>query len=330
MIPETMYWNDDEKCLYLLDQKILPAHVGYAVCPNIASVARAIMDMTVRGAPAIGVAAAYGVALGAKEGRSRAIEAVDVLSRTRPTAVNLFWALERMKTILDSEKNDELLFEKALAAAHALKCEDIRANRAIGKNGATLLPDQASVLTHCNAGALATAGYGTALGVFRAAREQGKNLTIYADETRPRLQGARITAWELSTDGFEVTLICEGMAAALMATHNIDAVVTGADRIARNGDTANKIGTYSLAVVARYHGVPLYIAAPASTIDASLSSGSDIPIETRDAAEVRMLPGGGTVPDVIDVWNPAFDVTPSDLVSAIVTENGVFRPPYDF
>ena len=330
MTPETMYWNDDEKSLYLLDQKMLPARVAYAACPDTASVASAIIDMTVRGAPAIGVAAAYGVALGAKEGRSRAIEALDVLSRTRPTAVNLFWTLERMKTVLDLEKNDELLFEKALAAAHALKYEDIRVNRAIGKNGADLLPDRAAVLTHCNAGALATAGYGTALGVFRAARELGKDLTIYADETRPRLQGARITAWELSMDGFDVTLICEGMAASLMATRNIDAVVTGADRIARNGDTANKIGTYSLAVVARHHGVPLYVAAPTSTIDTSLSSGSYIPIETRDAAEVRILPGGGTVPDAIDVWNPAFDVTPSDLVSAIVTENGVFSPPYDF
>ena len=329
---ESVEWIEKDGALRLLDQRALPGREAYLVCRTVEDAALAIENMTVRGAPAIGIAAAYGVVLAAAGGRGAVLEAIERLARTRPTAVNLFEALNRMRAILEVEPSLEgkglagLLLDEALRIHEA----DVEANRRMGACGAELLPKTAVVLTHCNAGAIATGGHGTALGVLRSAREAGKTVRVYADETRPLLQGARLTVWELARDGFDVTLIADGMAGALMRAKRIDAVIVGADRIAANGDTANKIGTYALAVLAAAHGVPFYVAAPWSTFDLTLADGSGIPIEERSEEEMRGLPNGQRVPDAVKIWNPAFDVTPARYIAAIVTERGVFRPPYSF
>lgn len=324
--------------LLLLDQRILPVEESWLSYTDYREVAEAIRSMVVRGAPAIGVTAAFGAAFGARE-----IEAADFdgffaafepicahLAATRPTAVNLFWALERMKQVARTHRALPLpeLKARLLAEAQEMAQEDERINRAMGRHGAALIPDGGRVLTHCNAGALATAGYGTALGVIRAAVEAGKKVAVLADETRPWLQGARLTAWELQRDNIPVTLICDNMAGYLMSQGEIDCVIVGADRIAANGDTANKIGTYTVAVLAREHGLPFYVAAPISTIDLSLESGKQIPIEERDRREVTHSGERQLAPENIAVRNPAFDVTPARLISAIITERGVARGNY--
>jgi methylthioribose-1-phosphate isomerase len=311
-------WRDD--ALWLLDQRLLPEEEKWIACHTHEEVARAIKDMLVRGAPAIGCTAAYGVALGIREG-APLDRVCATLGATRPTAVNLFWAIERMKQV------PAVHFEDYLKEAQRIHAEDIAACVAIGENGAPLLPDGV-VLTHCNAGALATGGYGTALGVIRSAIKQGRALKVFADETRPFLQGARLTAWELHKSGIDVTLITDNMAAHLMQRGEIQSVVVGADRIAKNGDTANKIGTYGVALAARAHGIPFFVAAPLSTIDLQTATGKDIPIEERDRREVTHLGAKMLAPDGIGVRNPAFDVTPHPLIAAIVTERGVARPPY--
>lgn len=324
MLPPTLKW--DGGALYLLDQRALPLETKYRVCRDYREVAASIEDMTVRGAPAIGVAAAYGLALA--ENEYEFPEAAEMLAATRPTAVNLFWAIKRMKEFRAAHaeaKNLPALLAREAAKIHE---EDIEINKSIGRFGAALLPDECAALTHCNAGALATAGYGTALGVFRAAAEAGKKLKIYADETRPRLQGASLTAYELMADGFDVTVITDSTAAFLMSREKIDAVITGADRVAANGDAANKIGTYGLAIAAKHHGVPFYIAAPLSTFDTNCRCGADIPIEERAADEVRKIGDKWLTPPDANVWNPAFDVTPSELIAGIITERGVIRAPY--
>ena len=321
-------WDEGERALRLLDQRALPAEERFILCHTVEEAAQSIEDMTVRGAPAIGIAAAYGVVLAADAGREAVRSALDRLARTRPTAVNLFAALGRMRRRLDIA--DGPLLVALLEEARSIHREDVEGNRRLGAFGAKLLPDKAVVLTHCNAGDIATGGHGTALGVLRSAREAGKSIKVYADETRPLFQGARLTAWELNRDGFDVTVIAEGMAGALMRRTKIDAVIVGADRIARNGDTANKIGTYGLSVLAAAHGAPFYVAAPWSTFDLSAASGVDIPIEERSEEEMRLLPDGRRVPDDVRVWNPAFDVTPAENIAAIITERGVFRLPYDF
>lgn len=324
-------WIAGEGALKLLDQRALPGREAYVVCRSVEDAALAIENMTVRGAPAIGIAAAYGVVL-AGGGRGAVSAALERLARTRPTAVNLFAALERMRAVFESASSLDgaALTDRLLDEAMRIHEADIEANRRMGAYGADLLPQDAVVLTHCNAGAIATGGHGTALGILRSAREAGKTVRVFADETRPLLQGARLTVWELARDGFEVTLITDGMAGALMRTGRVDAVIVGADRITANGDTANKIGTYGLAVLAAAHGVPFYVAAPWSTFDLSLPDGSGIPIEERSEEEMRVLSGGQRVPDAVRVWNPAFDVTPARYIAAIVTERGVFRPPYRF
>ena len=326
MLPETLKWKDNK--LILLDQRELPFGVRYVECGSAGDVARAIKNMTVRGAPAIGAAAAYGLAMAAAGEDFE--ESARTLLASRPTAVNLSWAVERMRRVYNANAGmpREHICRVMEAEAVNIHKEDIEINRKIGFFGQALLPEDGTVITHCNAGALATAGYGTALGVFRAASEAGKKIKVYADETRPRLQGARLSAFELFADGFDVTVITDSMAAFLMSRRKIDAVVTGADRIAANGDTANKIGTYSLAVAARFHGVPFYIAAPLSTFDINCASGADIPIEHRDGSEVREICGTRVLPDEIDVWNPSFDVTPADLISGIITERGVIQAPF--
>ena len=329
MLPATMEWLESEEVLRLLDQRFLPQEVCFVDCASCGQVAEAIKNMTVRGAPAIGVAAAYGLALAAKNGEDFE-RACERMSATRPTAVDLFWAVGRMKKAVQNCHDKNCLYSWLLAEAKKMQAEDLEKNKRIGRFGQALLPDRATVITHCNAGALATTGYGTALGVFRAAAENGKKLKIYADETRPRLQGARLTAFELSEDGFDVTVIGDSMAAFLMSRVKIDAVVTGADRIAANGDTANKIGTYGLAIAAQKHGVPFYVAAPLSTVDAACTDGSAIPIEERSGGEVRSFGCERILPDSIKVWNPSFDVTPAGLITGIITDDGVFRAPYDF
>jgi len=331
-------WADGR--LFLLDQRRLPAEETEQECADWRRVAEAIRALAVRGAPAIGVAAAFGVVLAAGESRAAVFadlladleEAFKGLAATRPTAVNLFWALERMRRVCLEYRTLPLegLRDRLLREALAIRDEDVAANRAMGEHGARLVPDRARILTHCNAGALATAGYGTALGVVRAAHALGKVDLVWIDETRPVLQGSRLTAWECVKEGIPHRVIADGAAAALMARHQVDLVITGADRIAANGDTANKIGTYALAVMARHHGIPFYVAAPFSTIDATLASGALIPIEERDAAEVRRAGGQLVAPETSPVFNPAFDVTPAVLITAVVTERGVFRPPFDF
>ena len=331
-------WDGDR--LVLLDQTRLPVEEVERQYTSWPDVAEAIRSMVVRGAPAIGVTAAYGVALAALESRATTFEglladletAIKGLADTRPTAVNLFWALERMRRCCLAHRTLPLerLKARLVEEAQAVLEEDVAANRAMGSHGVALVPDRARILTHCNAGALATAGYGTAGGVIRAAHAQGKVQLVWVDETRPMLQGARLTAWECVKEGIPHRVISDGAAASVMARREVDLVVTGADRIAANGDTANKIGTYALAVLAKHHGIPFYVAAPFSTIDGALPSGNLIPIEERDAGEIRGFAGRQTAPTASPVFNPAFDVTPADLITAIITERGVFRPPYDF
>jgi len=331
-------WADD--ALVLLDQTRLPVEEVERRYARWEDVADAIRTLVVRGAPAIGVAAAYGVALAARASRATTFDGLlaDLetagkgLAATRPTAVNLFWALERVQRVARAARALPLPEVRArlLAEAHAIRAEDIAANRAMGAHGAALVPAGARILTHCNAGALATAGYGTALGVVRAAHAAGRVALVWVDETRPVMQGSRLTAWECVREGIPHRLISDVAAASVMARGQVDLVVTGADRIAANGDTANKIGTYGLAVLARHHGVPFYVAAPFSTIDPALPSGASIPIEERDPAEVRRVGAQPTAPAESPVYNPAFDVTPAELITAIVTERGVLRPPYRF
>ncbi len=330
----TIEWKDGQ--VIMIDQRKLPLEEVYVECRNEEEVARAIETMVIRGAPAIGIAAAYGVALGVinappdKDLEREFSRIVQRLSRTRPTARNLFWALERMKRV--HEENRLLpcgaLGLRMLREAQAIEAEDLEANKAIGSLGRDLIGDGDSILTHCNAGGLATAGYGTAVGVIRAAFEQGKKVHVFVDETRPFFQGARLTAWELHQLGIPMTLITDNMAGWLMKNSEIGLVITGADRIARNGDAANKIGTYPLAVLAKYHGIPFYVAAPLNTFDFGLRTGAEIPIEERPPEEVRQACGCPiTLPDV-PVRNPAFDVVPAKLVTAIVSEKGIARPPY--
>jgi methylthioribose-1-phosphate isomerase len=331
-------WAGDH--LQLIDQTRLPTAEVTGEYRRWEEVADAIRALVVRGAPAIGVAAAFGVVLAARQSPATSAAALladlDVaikgLAATRPTAVNLFWALERMRrtALAARAAGVDQVRARLLEEAQAILDEDLAANQAMGAHGAALVPAGARILTHCNAGALATAGYGTALGVVRAAHAQGKVALVWVDETRPVMQGSRLTAWECVREGVPHRLIADTVAASLMARGEVDLVVTGADRIAANGDTANKIGTYALAVLARHHGVPFYVAAPSPTIDPSLPSGALIPIEERDAAEVRRVAGQATAPAASPVYNPAFDVTPGDLITAIVTERGVFRPPYRF
>jgi methylthioribose-1-phosphate isomerase len=331
-------WSADH--LVLLDQTLLPAEEVERHYQRWEDVAEAIRTLVVRGAPAIGVAAAFGVALAARQSRAHDWNgfladletAIKGLAATRPTAVNLFWALDRMQRVARGGRDLplEAVRGRLLAEAHAILNEDVAANRAIGDHGAALVPSGARVLTHCNAGALATAGYGTALGVIRSAHAQGKIALVWVDETRPVMQGSRLTAWECVQEAIPHRLIADVAAASVMARGEVDLVITGADRIAANGDTANKIGTYALAVIARHHGVPFYVAAPFATIDPALASGDRIPIEERDAAEVRGVAGRVTAPADSPVFNPAFDVTPASLIAAIITERGVFRPPYGF
>ncbi len=322
----TMRWEGDH--LALLDQRELPGAETYLALRDAESVARAIEEMAVRGAPAIGCAAAFGVALAAAAGDPGALaNAFDRLAATRPTAVNLFWSLGRMREACAGAAPDTLA-AIALAEAQRILEEDAATCRAIGRHGATLIPELARVLTHCNAGALATAAYGTALGVVRAAVEAGRRIEVVADETRPFLQGARLTAWELARDDIPVTVIADSMAGHLMAQGEIDLVVVGADRIARNGDVANKIGTYSLAVLAAAHDIPFYVAAPRSTLDFDTATGAGIPIEERSHAEIAEIAGRRILPEGVATRHPAFDVTPARLIAAIVTEAGVHRPPY--
>ncbi|HEU5320351.1 MAG TPA: S-methyl-5-thioribose-1-phosphate isomerase [Methylomirabilota bacterium] len=331
-------WADGR--LLLLDQTLLPGREVERPYERWEDVAEAIRTLVVRGAPAIGVTAAFGVALAARASRATTADAlladldtaIKGLGATRPTAVNLFWALERMRRTAVAARGRPVDDVRAclLAEARAVLDEDVATNRALGEHGATLVPAGARILTHCNTGALATAGYGTALGMIRSAHAQGKVALVWVDETRPLMQGSRLTAWECVRDGIPHRLIADVAAASVMARGDVDLVVTGADRIAANGDTANKIGTYGLAVLARHHGVPFYVAAPSSTIDPALPSGARIPIEERDAQEVRRVGGQATAPDASPVFNPAFDVTPATLIAAIVTERGVFRPPYQF
>jgi len=321
----------------MIDQRKLPEEEIFVECRDYEQIAEAIEKMVIRGAPAIGVAAAFGVALGVLkikekrdlEGKFRKI--FQRLERTRPTARNLFWALERMKNIFDKNKALSLspLKQKLIDEALAVEKEDIETNKKIGFWGQELIKDGQSILTHCNAGELATAGYGTALGVIRAASSEGKKIQVYAGETRPLLQGARLTCWELDRDNIPVILITDNMAGFLMQKGKISLVITGADRIARNGDTANKIGTYSLAVLAKEHGLPFYVAAPLNTIDYDLTDGRQIPIEERDPDEVREIGGRCLALPHIKVFNPAFDVTPASYISAIITERGIVRPPYE-
>jgi methylthioribose-1-phosphate isomerase len=338
MLP-TIEWQ--EEAVVMVDQRKLPAREVYVRCTTPAGVARAIRTMVIRGAPAIGVAAAMGLALAVKRSsatgtRQLAAEfqrSCDLLGATRPTAVNLFWAIDRMKrgfaeTAHAGGSVDDIR-RRLIAEAGRIHDEDVASCRAIGRHGASVIPDPARILTHCNAGALATAGYGTALGVIRAAAEAGKSIEVFADETRPFLQGARLTAWELMRDGLQTTIITDSMAGALMRQGEIDVVVVGADRIAANGDVANKIGTYPVAVLAREHGVPFYVAAPLSTIDLATVDGDGIPIEQRSPREVTHVGPVQVAPAGARVRNPAFDVTPARFVSGIITERGLFRAPYE-
>ncbi|HEX6503370.1 MAG TPA: S-methyl-5-thioribose-1-phosphate isomerase [Terriglobales bacterium] len=333
---QTLEWTNSG--VRFIDQTKLPMEEIYVTCKTYEEVADVIRNMVVRGAPAIGVAAAMGIALGVKNSNpektadlSRDFDRIcDVIGKTRPTAVNLFWAIRRMRDKFDQVRTLPLgkIKQVLIEEAQRMHAEDIAANQAMGRHGATLMPSSGGVLTHCNAGALATCGYGTALGVIRAAVEQGKKLHVYADETRPFLQGSRLTAWELMKDGIPTTVISDNMAGAMMSQGKIGAIVVGADRIAANGDVANKIGTYTVAVLAKEHGIPFYVAAPFSTIDLETPDGSKIPIEQRNAREVTHIAGRQMVPQGVEVENPAFDVTPSKYVTAIITERGVARAPY--
>ena len=337
MLP-TIAWQDD--AIVMIDQRKLPSAEVYVHCKSANEVARAIKSMVIRGAPAIGVAAAMGIALGMEKSKATGTrqfatefqKTCDLMAATRPTAVNLFWAIDRMKqTFADGALAGESVAQlqaRLRREAMAIHDQDVASCRAIGCNGAALVPTGARILTHCNAGALATAGYGTALGVIRCAVEAGKAVHVLADETRPFLQGSRLTAWELTRDGIDTTVITDSMSGALMRDGQIDLVVVGADRIAANGDTANKIGTYTVAVLAKEHGLPFYVAAPWSSIDLSMPDGSNIPIEERDAKEVTHVGANRLAPEGAAVRNPAFDVTPHRYITAIVTDRGVFHPPF--
>jgi methylthioribose-1-phosphate isomerase len=333
---QTLEWTDQG--VRFIDQTKLPTEETYVVCKTHQQVADVITTMVVRGAPAIGVSAAMGIALGVQNSKAETVGDLkrefdgicDVIGKTRPTAVNLFWAIKRMQ-----EKFERLrvrpvaqIKQELVEESKRMHAEDIAANQAMGRHGATLMPDSGGVLTHCNAGALATAGYGTALGVIRAAVEAGKKIHVYADETRPFLQGSRLTAWELMKDGIPTTVISDNMAGAMMRQGKIGAIVVGADRIAANGDVANKIGTYTVAVLAKENGIPFYVAAPISTIDMDCPDGSQIPIEQRNPKEVTHIAGKQMTPDGVSIENPAFDVTPAKYVNAIITERGIAREPY--
>jgi methylthioribose-1-phosphate isomerase len=335
-------WEDQQ--VVLLDQTVLPERLAWRRCADIPTLCQGILDLAVRGAPAIGVAAAYGMALSWSLARSGVGDDVtkilpifaqhrQELASTRPTAVNLFWALDRcakmVERMVSSSKNAAEIAEALVVEAAAIREEDVAMCRALGQAGAALLPERAAVLTHCNAGGLATGGYGTALGVIYAAKEAGKIVQVYADETRPLLQGARLTAWELMNQGVEVTVICDSAAATVLQQGKVDAVITGADRVAANGDAANKIGTYPLAVMAHRHNIPFYIAAPASTFDPNTPDGAGIKIEERDPSEVAQWREHSSTPKGTKAWNPAFDVTPASLITAFITESGVLRPPFD-
>ena len=333
MSTETLRWAGSH--LDILDQRSLPMRVEYLSCTTAVEVAHAIRALAVRGAPAIGCTAAYGIALAAIGARHEqppalraALAAADaVLAASRPTAVNLFWALARMRVIWSTADTAPLMVDRLIREAVDIHRDDIAVNQRLGAFGATLVPDDANVLTHCNTGALATAGHGTALGVVRSAIEAGKRVHVFADETRPVLQGARLTAWELQRDGIPVTLLPDGAAGQLLASGRIDLVIVGADRVAANGDVANKIGTYMVAVLAARHGVPFHVACPLSTLDLAIDSGRDIPIEQRPAAEVTGFGTERWAPEGIDVFNPAFDVTPAELVTSLITEVGVILKP---
>ncbi|MFM7141114.1 MAG: S-methyl-5-thioribose-1-phosphate isomerase, partial [Alphaproteobacteria bacterium] len=329
----TVEWKTGR--VVMLDQRLLPNREVYRIYDDPADVMAGIREMVVRGAPAIGVAAAMGIAMGARSlAADRFPREFERLCRafaaTRPTAVNLFWAIERMRKVVreNEHRKVETVVKLLEREALSIRDEDLEGNRRLGEHGAALLPKTCNVLTHCNAGGLATAGIGTALGIVCAARDAGKKIAVWADETRPVLQGARLTAWEMKRARIPVTVITDNMAGALMRRGVIDAVIVGTDRTAANGDVANKIGTYSVAVLAAHHGVPFYVAAPVSSIDLACKTGEQIPIEERAAAEVTHVGGKQITPAGVKVWNPAFDVTPHDLVTAIVTENGVARPPY--
>jgi methylthioribose-1-phosphate isomerase len=333
---QTLEWT--EHGVRFIDQTKLPTEETYVICKTHQQVADVIRNMVVRGAPAIGVAAAMGIALGVRDSNAETVadlkrdldQICDNMGKTRPTAVNLFWAIRRMQEKFERLRIRPIaqIKQDLVEESKRMHAEDIAANQAMGRHGATLMPNQGGVLTHCNAGALATAGYGTALGVIRAAVEQGKKIHVYADETRPFLQGSRLTAWELMKDGIPTTVISDNMAGAMMKQGKIGAVVVGADRIAANGDVANKIGTYTVAVLAKENGIPFYVAAPISTIDFACPDGSKIPIEQRNAKEVTHIAGKQMTPDGVSIENPAFDVTPAKYVAAIITEHGIARDPY--
>jgi methylthioribose-1-phosphate isomerase len=333
MAVKTIEWKNDR--VIILDQRLLPHREVYRVCRDYNQVAAAIRQMVIRGAPAIGVAAAMGVALGALKAPPKTFDRsfekiLTTLGKTRPTAVNLFWALQRMRQVyLENRSQGVKIVKRALKEeAQKIFKEDIAANRRLGKHGVSLLRHAKQIMTHCNAGALATAGYGTALGVLRALKESGRQFEVIVNETRPYLQGARLTAWELQKEKIPATLITDSMAGHLMQSGKVDAIVVGCDRVAANGDVANKIGTYTLAVLARRHGIPFYVAGPTSSIDVNCPSGKDIPIEQRDPKEVSHIFGKALAPKGIHIFNPAFDVTCQELVSAIITEKGVIHPPY--
>jgi methylthioribose-1-phosphate isomerase len=334
---QTLEWTDQG--VRFIDQTKLPTEEIYVNCTTYQEVADVIRNMVVRGAPAIGVSAAMGIALGVKNSKAENVgdlkrdfdQICDVIGKTRPTAVNLFWAIKRMQQKFETLRVRHIpqIKQSLIDEAKRMHAEDIAINQAMGKHGAALMPASGGVLTHCNAGALATAGYGTALGVIRAAVEAGKKIQVYADETRPFLQGARLTAWELVKDGIPTTVISDNMSGAMMRQGKIGVVIVGADRIAANGDVANKIGTYTVAVLAKEHGIPFYVAAPISTVDLETSDGSKIPIEQRNAAEVTHFAGKLITPEGVSIENPAFDVTPAKYVTAIVTERGIARAPYE-
>ena len=338
MLIKTIEWLPEENKVRLIDQTKLPGQVEYIVTDDYQVMCDAIRRLAVRGAPAIGVAGAYSVAIGALSIQATEFarfcrdlrRIMDDLRATRPTAVNLFWAIDRMEGVLNRHRDVEVARRALIEEAIKIHQEDEAMCRRIGEHGAALLADGMTVLTHCNAGSLATGGMGTALAPIYVAQEQGKKIKVYSDETRPLLQGARLTSWELQQNGVDVTLICDNMAAVVMHKGLIDAVIVGSDRIAANGDVANKIGTYTVALLAQHHGIPFYVAAPTSTVDPSLASGDLIPIVERDGDEVAGFNGFRTAPEGVKTFNPAFDVTPHGLVAAIITERGIHRPPYDF
>jgi len=334
---QTLEWTDHG--VRFIDQTKLPTEESYVTCTTHEQVADVIRTMVVRGAPAIGVAAAMGIALGVKNSKAENVgelkqeldQICGLMGETRPTAVNLFWAIRRMQEKFERVRIRPIaqIKQDLIEESKRMHAEDIAANQAMGRHGATLMPSEGGVLTHCNAGALATAGYGTALGVIRAAVEAGKKIHVYADETRPFLQGSRLTAWELMKDGIPTTVISDNMAGAMMKQDKIKAIVVGADRVAANGDVANKIGTYTVAVLAKEHDIPFYVAAPISTIDFACPDGSKIPIEQRNSREVTHIGGRQMVPDGVSIENPAFDVTPAKYIKAIITERGIAREPYE-